>query len=145
MYSYRHMIPRRNGETFLFYFTRQPVMNEERKCLRQMGHVRGHLWHRHSVTVNQVMLVTVNHSNFNLTNRNRCVQDTRVHDNYIKTWKWSLFSSLYCTNLMITYGVVEAELGKALTLTISVFKMRGVADHIYDIDKNEHERRPIRN
>jgi hypothetical protein len=46
---------------------------------------------------------------------------------------------------MITYGVVEAELGKALTLTISIFKMRGVADHIYDIDKNEPERRPIRN
>ena len=46
---------------------------------------------------------------------------------------------------MITYGVVEAELGKALTLTISVFKIRGVADHIYDIDKNEHERRPTRN
>ena len=46
---------------------------------------------------------------------------------------------------MITYGVVAAELDKALTLTISVFKMRGVADHVYDIDKNEHERRSIRN
>jgi hypothetical protein len=46
---------------------------------------------------------------------------------------------------MISYGVVEAELGKALTLTISVFKMRGVADQIYDIDKNEPERRTILN
>jgi hypothetical protein len=46
---------------------------------------------------------------------------------------------------MITYGVVEAELGKALTLTISVFEMRGVADQIYDIDKNEPERQTILN
>ena len=43
---------------------------------------------------------------------------------------------------MITYGVVEAELGKALTLTISVFKMRGVADQIYDIDKKNLKDEP---
>ena len=30
-------------------------MNEERteKCLRQVEHIRGHLWHRYSITVNQ--------------------------------------------------------------------------------------------
>ena len=30
-------------------------MNEERtgKCLRQVKHIRGHLWHRYSITVNQ--------------------------------------------------------------------------------------------
>jgi hypothetical protein len=32
-------------------------VNEERtgKCLRQVEHIRGHLWHRYSITVNQVM------------------------------------------------------------------------------------------
>jgi hypothetical protein len=36
-------------------------MNEERtgKCLRQVEHIRGHLWHRYSITVNQVMVATV--------------------------------------------------------------------------------------
>jgi hypothetical protein len=36
-------------------------MNEERigKCLRQMEHIRGHLWHRYSIAVNQVMVATV--------------------------------------------------------------------------------------
>jgi hypothetical protein len=37
------------------------VMNEERtgKCLRQVEHIRGHLWHRYSIAVNQVMVATV--------------------------------------------------------------------------------------
>ena len=37
------------------------LMNEERteQCLRQVEHIRGHLWHRHSVAVNQVMVETV--------------------------------------------------------------------------------------
>jgi hypothetical protein len=36
-------------------------MNEEsnRKCLRQVEHIRGHLWHRYSITVNQVVVATV--------------------------------------------------------------------------------------
>jgi len=36
-------------------------MNEERtrKGLRQVEHIRGHLWHRYSITINQVMVVTV--------------------------------------------------------------------------------------
>ena len=36
-------------------------MNEERtgKCLRQVEHIRGHLWHRYSITVNQVMVATI--------------------------------------------------------------------------------------
>ena len=36
-------------------------MNEEKtgKSLRQVEHIRGHLLHRYSVTVNQVMVVTV--------------------------------------------------------------------------------------
>jgi len=33
-------------------------MNEEKteKCLRQEEHSGGHLWHRNSITVNQVMV-----------------------------------------------------------------------------------------
>jgi hypothetical protein len=38
------------------------VMNEERtgKCLRQLEDIHGHLWHRYSVKVYQVMVATVN-------------------------------------------------------------------------------------
>jgi hypothetical protein len=34
------------------------VMNEERtgKCFRQVEHIRSHLWHRYSITVNQVVV-----------------------------------------------------------------------------------------
>jgi len=36
-------------------------MNEERteKCLRQVEHIRDHLWHRYSIMVSQVMVETV--------------------------------------------------------------------------------------
>ena len=36
-------------------------MNEERtgKCLLQVEHIRGHSWYRYFVTVNQVMVATV--------------------------------------------------------------------------------------
>ena len=35
-------------------------MNEERirKYLRQVEHIRGHLWHRYSITLNQVIMAT---------------------------------------------------------------------------------------
>jgi hypothetical protein len=49
-------------------------MHEERtgKCLRQVEHNRGHLWHIYFIAVNQVMVATVNFRNddFNLTKRN---------------------------------------------------------------------------
>jgi hypothetical protein len=47
-----------------FSFGHCEVMNEERtgKCLRQVEHNRGHLWHRYSIAVNQVMVVTVTFS-----------------------------------------------------------------------------------
>jgi hypothetical protein len=40
-------------------------MNEERteKCSRQVEHIRGHLWHRYPISVNQVMVATVKLSN----------------------------------------------------------------------------------
>ena len=36
-------------------------MNEETtgKILRQVEHINGHLWHRYSIAVNQVMVATV--------------------------------------------------------------------------------------
>jgi len=36
-------------------------MNEERteKYLRQVEHIRGHLWNRYSITVKQVVVATV--------------------------------------------------------------------------------------
>ena len=36
-------------------------MNEERtgKCLRQVEHIRGHLRHRYSITVNQFMVASL--------------------------------------------------------------------------------------
>ena len=39
-------------------------MNEERtgKCIRQVEHIRGHLWHRYSITVNQVMVANLKFS-----------------------------------------------------------------------------------
>jgi hypothetical protein len=40
-----------------------PVISREwgkdGKCLRQVEHIRGHLWHRYSIVVNQVMVATV--------------------------------------------------------------------------------------
>jgi len=41
-------------------------MNEEMtgKFLRQVEHIRGHLGHRYSITVNQVMVATVKLSNW---------------------------------------------------------------------------------
>jgi hypothetical protein len=42
--------------------TRWYVLIEARnwQCLREVEHIRGHLWHRYSITVNQVMVATVN-------------------------------------------------------------------------------------
>jgi hypothetical protein len=31
------------------------------KCLRQVEHIRGHLWHRYSITVDQLIVTTVGH------------------------------------------------------------------------------------
>jgi hypothetical protein len=51
-------------------------MNEERigKCLRQVEDIPGHLWHRYSITINHVMVVTATLSSddFNLTKRSMC-------------------------------------------------------------------------
>jgi hypothetical protein len=36
-------------------------MNEDRivKCLRQVEHIHGHVWHKYSIAINQVMVATV--------------------------------------------------------------------------------------
>ena len=51
-------------------------MNEERtgKCLRQVEHIRGHLWHRYSITVNQVQVL----------NSYVICSDTFCHQNFSK-------------------------------------------------------------
>jgi hypothetical protein len=43
--------------------TRWLIMNEDRTglWLRQKEHNRGRLWHIYSVTINQVMVATINH------------------------------------------------------------------------------------
>ena len=49
---------------------------EERsgKCLRQVEHIRGHLWHRYSKMVNQVMVATVKFSKWWLYQKEPLVQ-----------------------------------------------------------------------
>ena len=69
------------------------VMNEERtgKCLRQVKHTHGHLWHKYSITVNQVMVVTVQLSkwwHFNLTNRNPSFSSVVVSSNPLSRTYW---------------------------------------------------------
>jgi len=43
-------------------------MNEKRtgKHLRQVEHIRGHLWHKYYIAVNQVMVATITLSNWSL-------------------------------------------------------------------------------
>jgi hypothetical protein len=43
-------------------------MNQEKsmKCLQQVEHIRGHLWHRYYITVNQVMVAIVKLSKWSL-------------------------------------------------------------------------------
>jgi hypothetical protein len=55
---------KKNQMSVRFYFRMLQtgdVMNEERtgKCLRQVEHVRCHLWHRYSITVNQALVANI--------------------------------------------------------------------------------------
>ena len=46
------------------------------KCLRQVEHILGHLWHRYSIAVNKVMMATVHYlrcDDFNFTKGNHCL------------------------------------------------------------------------
>jgi hypothetical protein len=83
--------------------TRRYVMNDERakKCLRQVEHIRGHLWHRYSVTVNQVMMATVKHQewdDFNLTNKKSWLSSFLVSSSPLSRKSW-----LRTTN----YGILD--------------------------------------
>jgi hypothetical protein len=77
-------------------------MNEEKtgKCLPQVEHICGHLWHRYSITVNQVMVATVKFSKWwlNLIKRNFC----RVHIRKLVLLTFSLFTwtSVRCSIYM---------------------------------------------
>ena len=66
-------------------------MNEELtgKCLRQVEHIRGHLCHRYSITVNQVMVATVKpfHSSDQLfflhcNNKRKPIHHNNVNDHF---------------------------------------------------------------
>jgi hypothetical protein len=52
-----------SGTCLVAPVTNPVISNEERtrKCLRQVGYIRGHLRNRYSVTVNQVMVAIVKH------------------------------------------------------------------------------------
>jgi len=51
------------SDTFRVNLVTNPVISHERgkdqKCLRQVEHIHGHLWHRYFITVNQVIVATV--------------------------------------------------------------------------------------
>jgi hypothetical protein len=61
-------------------------MNVERtgKCLRQVEDIRGHLWHRYSIAINQVMEA----DDFNLTNRNLWFSRFLVCSNPLSRKSW---------------------------------------------------------
>ena len=57
-------------------------MNDERarKCLRQLEHFRGHLWHRYSVPVNQETMATIS-NDFHFDDRNPWFSSFLVNSN----------------------------------------------------------------
>jgi len=67
-------------------------MNEKKigNCLRQVEHIRGHLWHRCSVTNDQVMVATVKlrSDDFDLTNRNPWFSSFLVSTNPLSRKSW---------------------------------------------------------
>jgi hypothetical protein len=79
-------------------------MNEERtgKCLRQVGHMRGHLWYKCSVTVNQDMVATINLSKWwlQLNQLEPCVLSWKAANTYCIVFGWTrpgLEPKTYCT------------------------------------------------
>jgi len=67
-------------------------VNEERtrKCLGQVEHICGHLWHRYSITINQVMVATVKFRSFdfNFTKMNPCFSSFLVGNNPLSWISW---------------------------------------------------------
>ena len=63
-------------------------MNEERtgKCLRQVEHIRGHLLHRYSITINQVQVLNSYEICCDTFCQEKCFQrdvQTKYHDPYL--------------------------------------------------------------
>jgi hypothetical protein len=78
-------------------------MNEERtgKCLRQVKHIRGHMWHIYSITVNQVMVATVKLSKWwlQLDQQDPCWQQPSIKEILIGTASSGIsyqLRDLYC-------------------------------------------------
>ena len=104
-------------------------MNEERtgNCLRQMEHIRGHLWHRKFVAANQVMVATLKlskwwlHSTLNLMindlypswyicNQLTCnigmISKKKYCENISRTYKTELCPSYFPKNSKISINIV---------------------------------------
>jgi hypothetical protein len=81
-----------NSDTRRVNLATNPVINEERtgKWLRQVEHIRGYLWHRSSISVNHVMVATVNFrsDDFNLTKRNHGFSNFLVSSNPLSRKSW---------------------------------------------------------
>jgi hypothetical protein len=94
-------------------------MTEERigKCLRQVEHIRGHLWHIYSIAVNQVMVATVEcrSDDFNLTKKNPiCVTNDHGYVplvvNTSRSFPQSWLIPGFVTRLTQRVSLVEQEL-----------------------------------
>ena len=64
--------------------------NDRIKITTPHGHFRGHLWNRHSVTVNQVLVATINirSDDFNFTNQNPWFSSFLVSSNHLSRKSW---------------------------------------------------------
>jgi hypothetical protein len=86
---------------------RVTLSNEERtgKCLRQVEHIRGHLWNRYSITVNQVMVATVTFLNFNFNfNFRRMIWGERFVDSFL-----SFFPVLLVIVLSVLFQYTDSD------------------------------------
>jgi hypothetical protein len=83
------------------YLTGQPLFSG--KCLQQVEHIRGNLWHIYSITINQVMVPTVTLSKWWL----QLNQRTKIYDKRYD-FNFSIVNFLFiCSNIPAApvYGV----------------------------------------
>ena len=94
-------------------------MHTERteKCLRQVEHIHGHLWHLYSLTVNKVMMATVKLSKLK-TNLMWYTNTIFWHHTHSNTLLYSIMYNIdkYCTN---SYGIENTYLSLSLSLSRS--------------------------
>jgi hypothetical protein len=102
------------------------IMNDERtgECLRHVKLINGHLWHRYSVTINQVMVIAVDHTSFEVITSTWPIgtiglvvsSDVRLRTKPYEKWDDCNFPivnfSLICNNIpaVPAYGVYISQL-----------------------------------